>query len=108
MRRLSLNALRLETSVTGSVATRRLQAEWDESYLETVLAGIGSMRQPCDTDGQEENLYLYLYSERAKGPYLTALQLDADLFVRPGQDPDRTLATRLAGLYRLRALLGEV
>lgn len=44
VRRLSLNALRLETSVKGSVATRRLQAGWDESYLEKVLAGIGSMR----------------------------------------------------------------
>lgn len=44
VRRLSLNALRLETSVKGSVATRRLRAGWDEGYLETVLAGIGSMR----------------------------------------------------------------
>ncbi len=44
VRRLSLNALRLETSVKGSIATRRLQAGWDEGYLEKVLAGIGSMR----------------------------------------------------------------
>lgn len=44
VRRLSLNALRLETSVKGSIATRRLQAGWDESYLGKVLAGIGSMR----------------------------------------------------------------
>lgn len=44
VRRLALNALRLETSVKGSVATRRLQAGWDEGYLEKVLAGIGSMR----------------------------------------------------------------
>jgi predicted transposase YbfD/YdcC len=44
VRRLSLNALRLETSVKGSVATRRLRAGWDEGYLEKVLDGIGSMR----------------------------------------------------------------
>ena len=44
VRRLSLNALRLETSVKGSIATRRLQAGWDEGYLEKVLTGIGSMR----------------------------------------------------------------
>jgi predicted transposase YbfD/YdcC len=44
VRRLSLNALRKETSVKGSVATRRLRAGWDERYLEKVLAGIGSMR----------------------------------------------------------------
>ena len=44
VRRLSLNALKLETSVKGSIRTKRLRAGWDENYLEKVLAAIGSMR----------------------------------------------------------------
>ena len=44
VRRLSLNALRLETSRKGSIPTKRLLAACDDEYREAVLAGIGSMR----------------------------------------------------------------
>lgn len=44
VRRLSLNALRSETSRKGSVKTKRLLAACDDEYRESVLAGIGSMR----------------------------------------------------------------
>jgi predicted transposase YbfD/YdcC len=44
VRRLSLNALRLETSRKGSVPTKRLLAACDDEYREAVLARIGSMR----------------------------------------------------------------
>lgn len=39
LRRWSLNLIRQEKSVKGSIKTKRLKAEWDNSYLEKVLLG---------------------------------------------------------------------
>ena len=44
VRRLSLNALRLETSCKGSLPAKRRMAACDDAYREAVLTGTGSMR----------------------------------------------------------------
>lgn len=60
---------------------------------------------PATTMDETKNPYTRPYILKVESPYLAAMQKDTGFPERPGQDSDRTLAARLAGLYGHRSLL---
>lgn len=46
VRHLALNLLRLNTTRTGSIATKRFAAALDDTYRSTILAGVARLPQP--------------------------------------------------------------